>query len=48
MTLAIGDHVVKLDRNTGKPAEGEGHIEFEVLSTDYGHPEQTVKLKVIR
>lgn len=33
MTLAVGDHVVKIDRNTGKPMTGDSemHVEFEVM-----------------
>lgn len=55
MTLAVGDHVVKLDRNTGLPVDSanEAHIEFEVeelidYKYDRADVRQTVRLRKVR
>jgi hypothetical protein len=37
MTLLEGDHVVKIDPQTGKPAENEVYVEFEVLGPPMHH-----------
>jgi hypothetical protein len=40
MSLIEGDHVVKIDRQTGKPAENEVSVEFEVLGPPMHHQER--------
>lgn len=51
MTLAAGNRVVKLDQKGEPIAEGESHVEFEVVGSPVYNSDdgtQTVRLKVIR
>ena len=50
MSLAVGDHIWKVDKNGDKvDPSNEGHVEFEVLKCDeYDGPNQIVVLKVVQ